>query len=294
MKYKTKSVLISNQIQYLKVNKKNIQNNNAINSGKIDENNLKFTNNRQFGNDLTISMKNGKQVQNQKLSSNNITQNQNKTQVYIKKLSPSSQIIQKVNKQRLKINNTKKSSSIYSNKTNLVLDKRKSSLINNKIITNYASKPNQYNYNGSMIKHKFNTKKNNSVCFVAGYQNKDNSINYKNNGNTSISNAELNTSNMELLSRVKSIILKDSLKNCLTNRETENPFRSNFNNSIYNFRAGKNLNRSIEKKKNFITQMSFRIEKSCEKRINCRKANENTINEITIVKIKKIFKMILI
>ena len=82
MKYKTKSVLISNQIQYLKVNKKNIQNNNVINSGKIDENNLKFTNNRQFGNDLTISMKNGKQVQNQKLSSNNITQNQNKVNKY--------------------------------------------------------------------------------------------------------------------------------------------------------------------------------------------------------------------
>ena len=82
MKYKTKSVLISNQIQYLKVNKKNIQNNNAINSGKIDENNLKFTNNREFGNDLTISMKNGKQVQNQKLSSNNITQNQNKVNKY--------------------------------------------------------------------------------------------------------------------------------------------------------------------------------------------------------------------
>ena len=82
MKYKTKSVLISNQIQYLKVNKKNIQNNNAINSGKIDENNLKFTNNRQFGNDLTISMKNGKQFQNQKLSSNNITQNQNKVNKY--------------------------------------------------------------------------------------------------------------------------------------------------------------------------------------------------------------------
>ena len=82
MKYKTKSVLISNQIQYLKVNKKNIKINNAINSGKIDENNLKFTNNRQFGNDLTISMKNGKQVQNQKLSSNNITQNQNKVNKY--------------------------------------------------------------------------------------------------------------------------------------------------------------------------------------------------------------------
>ena len=65
----------------------------------------------------------------------------------------------------------------------------------------------------------------------------------------------------------------------MTNRETDNPFRSNFNNSIYNFRAGKNLNRSIEKRKNFNTQMSFRIEKSCEKRINCRKANENTINE---------------
>ena len=82
MKYKTKSVFNSQPIQYLKVNKKNIQNNNAINSGKIDENNLKFTNNRQFGNDLTISMKNGKQVQNQKLSSNNITQNQNKVNKY--------------------------------------------------------------------------------------------------------------------------------------------------------------------------------------------------------------------
>jgi hypothetical protein len=78
MKYKTKSVLISNQIQYLKVNKKNIQNNNSINSGKVDENNMKFTNNRQFGNDLTISLKNGKQAQNQKPPSNNITQNQNK------------------------------------------------------------------------------------------------------------------------------------------------------------------------------------------------------------------------
>lgn len=211
-KYKTKSVFNSHPIQYLKVNKKNIPNNNSINSGKIEEKNIKFLNNRQFGNDLTTSLKNGIKAQNQKTSSNNINQNQNKvnniyliffiiqTQVYIKKLSPSSQIIQKINKQRLKINNTKKSSSIYQNKTNLILDKRKNSSINNKNISNYACKPNQYNYIDSMVKHKINTKKNNSVCFVSGYQNsKENSINYKINANTSNNNAELNTTNFELL-----------------------------------------------------------------------------------------------
>ena len=211
MKYKTKSVFNSQPIQYLKVNKKNIQNNNAINSGNIEEN-IKFLSNRQFGNDLTTSLNNEIKPQNQKATSNNNNQNQNKvnniyliifiiqTQIYIKKLSPSSQIIQKVNKQRLKINNTKKSSSIYQNKTNLILDKRKNSSINNKNISNYACKPNQYNYIDSMVKHKINTKKNNSVCFVSGYQNsKENSINYKINANTSNNNAELNTTNFELL-----------------------------------------------------------------------------------------------
>jgi hypothetical protein len=76
-KYKTKSVFNSHPIQYLKVNKKNIPNNNSINSGKIEEN-IKFLNNRQFGNDLTTSLKNGIKAQNQKTSSNNINQNQNK------------------------------------------------------------------------------------------------------------------------------------------------------------------------------------------------------------------------
>ena len=216
MKYKTKSVFNSHPIQYLKVNKKNIQNNNPINSGKIEENNMKFLNNRQFGNDLTTILKNEIKPQNQKAPSNNINnnnQNQNKVnnifliifiiqaQIYIKKLSPSSQIIQKVNKQRLKINNTKKPSSIYQNKTNLILDKRKSSIINNKNISSYASKHNQNNYNDSMIRHKINTKKNNSVCFVSGYQNKKEYLNnYKiNNENTSNNNSELNTTNFELL-----------------------------------------------------------------------------------------------
>ena len=212
MKYKTKSVFNSHPIQYLKVNKKNIQNNNPINSGKIEENKMKFLNNRQFGNDLTTSLKNEIKPQNQKAPSNNNNQNQNKvnniyliiftiqTQIYIKKLSPSSQIIQKVSKQRLKINNTKKSSSIYQNKTNLILDKRKSSIINNKNISSYATKRYPNNYNDSMVRHKINTKKNNSVCFVSGYQNIKGNINHsKINENTSINNSELNTTNLELL-----------------------------------------------------------------------------------------------
>ena len=77
MKYKTKSVLSSHQIQYLKVNKKIIQNNSII-SKKIDENNLKFLNSRQFGNDLTLSIKNVKRAINHKITSKNKLQEQNK------------------------------------------------------------------------------------------------------------------------------------------------------------------------------------------------------------------------
>ena len=165
MKYKTKSVFNSQPIQYLKVNKKNIQNNNPINSGNIEEN-IKFLSNRQFGNDLTTSLKNEIKPQNQKATSNNNNQNQNK------------------------VNN------IY----NLILDKRKSSIINNKNISSYATKHYQNNCNNSMIRHKINTKKNNSVCFVSGYQNnKANINNSKINENTSNNNSELNTTNFELL-----------------------------------------------------------------------------------------------
>lgn len=83
MKYKTKSLFNSQPIQYLKVNKKNIQNNNPINSGNIEEN-IKFLSNRQFGNDLTTSLKNEIKPQNQKATSNNNNQNQNKVNnIYI-------------------------------------------------------------------------------------------------------------------------------------------------------------------------------------------------------------------
>ena len=51
-----------------------------------------------------------------------------------------------------------------------------------------------------MIRHKINTKKNNSVCFVSGYQNNKAIINNaKINENTSNNNSELNTTNFELL-----------------------------------------------------------------------------------------------
>ena len=69
------------------------------------------------------------------------------------------------------------------------------------------------------------------------------------------------------------------MKNCLTNRTRENPFKNSFNNSIYNFRVNKNINRSIEKRRNFNTQMSFKIEKSHDKRINTRKINDNNTSE---------------
>ena len=97
-------------------------------------------------------------------------------------------------------NPKKSSSSIYQNKTGLIFEKRKSSIINNKIINNYASKPSQYSHIDSLVKQRINSKKNNSVLFVSGYQKiKDSFINVKNNENNSNNNLELNTSNFNLL-----------------------------------------------------------------------------------------------
>ena len=76
-KYKTNSVLDPHQMQYLKVNKKHIQNNSII-AKRADENNFRFINNRQFGEDLTLSLKNGNRAVNHKLSIKNKNQEQNK------------------------------------------------------------------------------------------------------------------------------------------------------------------------------------------------------------------------
>lgn len=98
------------------------------------------------------------------------------------------------------MNNTKKANSIYHNKTGLILDKRKNSIINNKFITNYANKPSQYIHNDSLIKQKINAKKNNSVYFVKGFEkSKQSFIKSKENGNISNYNIDLNTSNNDLL-----------------------------------------------------------------------------------------------
>ena len=101
----------------------------------------------------------------------------------------------------MKFDNAKKSnSSIYQNKTGLIFEKRKSSIISNKIINNYASKPSQYSNIDSLIRNRINTKKNNSVLFVNGYQKiKESFINLKNNENISSKNLEINTSNFNLL-----------------------------------------------------------------------------------------------
>ena len=97
-------------------------------------------------------------------------------------------------------NTNKSSSSICQNKTGLIFEKRKSTIINNKVINNYASKPSQYSHIDSLIKRRINTKKNNSVLFVSGYQKiKDSFIRLKNNENIYNNNLELNTSNFNLL-----------------------------------------------------------------------------------------------
>ena len=76
---------------------------------------------------------------------------------------------------------------------------------------------------------------------------------------------------------MKSITIKDSLKSNLTNRAKDNPFKNNKEN-IYKMKINKKINRSIEKRKKFNPQMSFRIEKYNERKINSRKINET--NEI--------------
>ena len=43
-------------------------------------------------------------------------------------------------------NANKSSSSICQNKTGLIFEKRKSTIINNKVINNYASKPSKYSH----------------------------------------------------------------------------------------------------------------------------------------------------
>ena len=74
--------------------------------------------------------------------------------------------------------------------------------------------------------------------------------------------------------------MRESLKNCLTNRDKDNPIK-NSNENIYNCKINnKNLNRSIEKRKNFKTQMSFRIEKSNDRKINNRRINDTNENNL--------------
>ena len=74
--------------------------------------------------------------------------------------------------------------------------------------------------------------------------------------------------------------MRESLKNCLTNRDKDNPIK-NSNENIYNCKINnKNLNRSIEKRKNFKTQMSFRIEKWNDRKINNRRINDTNENNL--------------
>ena len=72
---KTKTIVVPQQPLYLKVNKKDILINTNI-SRKISQKKLKFNpSNRQFGKDITISVKNNKKEESQKVPSNIIRTN---------------------------------------------------------------------------------------------------------------------------------------------------------------------------------------------------------------------------
>ena len=72
---KTKTIVVPQQPLYLKVNKKDILINANI-SRKISQKKLKFNpNNRQFGKDITISIKNNKKEESQKVASSIIKTN---------------------------------------------------------------------------------------------------------------------------------------------------------------------------------------------------------------------------
>ena len=76
--------------------------------------------------------------------------------------------------------------------------------------------------------------------------------------------------------------MKDSLKNSLTNRNRDNPFRNQREN-IYNFKINKKVNRSIEKKRNSNVQMSFKIEKHNEKKITQKPLFSVFINAVVSI-----------
>ena len=91
------------------------------------------------------------------------------------------------------------------------------------------------------------------------------------------------------------------MKNHLTNKAKdvkENPFIKNKEN-IYSFKNNKNVNRSIEKRRNFKTQMSFRIERPNQRKINEANKNifignkENIDNNLSIINYKSKCKNII-
>ena len=81
-KNKTNSVFNPNQMKYLKVNKKHIQNNSII-AKRVEENNSRFINHSQFEEDLTLSLKNGNRPLNHKLSKKIKNQGQDKVKLII-------------------------------------------------------------------------------------------------------------------------------------------------------------------------------------------------------------------
>lgn len=71
-KCKTKLIVFPQQPHYLKVNKKEITKERGNIPHKITEKKLKFNNSRQFGKDITITMKNNNKEESKKLATTSI------------------------------------------------------------------------------------------------------------------------------------------------------------------------------------------------------------------------------
>ena len=216
-KCKTKLIVFPQQPHYLKVNKKEITKEGNI-SNKITQKRLKFNNSRQFGKDITIAIKNISKEESKKLATTSIITDKViiykiilnlQNQIYIKKHSPASQVIQNQNC-KTKIDVTKQIK-IYINKSGMI-KKRKSSVITLKNKVNYENNENkqpQFKHIDSFLKNSCNDTKLSNSNLISNniHQNSGNvnnckiknNILYHNIKNTDINLSELNYTSINLL-----------------------------------------------------------------------------------------------
>ena len=184
---------------------------------KITQRNLKFSGNRNFGKDISNSIKNNfnnvknmnyNNNQSTKLDSNN-DKKANNNNIYIKKHSSASQVAQKTQKIKIAINDKKlrenKSGANITKKHDISVNKENNKNINNKkeIIQNgsklhssisFGGVVNANNTNSSITRVSFNKNNNNN-----NISNNNNNINNSNVAVAGNNKKDLRTSNIDLM-----------------------------------------------------------------------------------------------